>query len=282
MSAGLTALALAFYLIAAVCYSAALFLRAPAAPVQAMPNATNLSRIGRPLVYAGILAQFAAIGAWCITTRLTPFASMYGSLAVTAWAIALAFAVLDIRNKWPAVGAMALMMACVALFLAILRVQGPVATTATLASRVVSWHVLATLASFGLFFLAAGCAALYLIQNKQLKSHPVGDLFRRLPPLATLDSLAYHAVVYALPLLTLGLALGLVKVFDSPTGVSPAVWLRDAHTLTAFGTWFLYIFYLVARLAAGWRGVRLQYILLFGLLVTLTLYVVPTSTHKFN
>src|SRR5262245_46095627 len=113
-SVALTALALGLYLVAVVCYSAGLFLRAPAAPTQG-GSVADWSRFGRPLLFAGIVAQFAAIGAWCIQTRMTPFASEYGTLAVTAWTIALALAVLDIRNKWPAVGAVALLMACIAL-----------------------------------------------------------------------------------------------------------------------------------------------------------------------
>jgi ABC-type transport system involved in cytochrome c biogenesis permease subunit len=280
-SPALTAVALALYLLAAVCYSAAFFLRVPAAPQATVPAVSNLPRFGRPLLLIGLIVQFAAIGAWCMTTRVTPFASEYGTLAVTAWTIVLAFAAMDIRNRWPALGAIALIMACVTLFIAFLHARGPVAEAGILANRVVSWHVMAILASFGLFFLAAGCAVLYLVQHRQLKSHAVGGLFRRLPPLASLDSLSYHAVVYALPLLTLGLILGIIKVFDASVGMSPTAWLTDPHTLMAFTAWFLYIFYLAARLAAGWRGVRLQYILLIGLLLTFALYFVPTSTHRF-
>ena len=45
-----------------------------------------------------------------------------------------------------------------------------------------------------LLALAFGCAALYLLQHRLLKSHQVGGLFRRLPSLQMLDTVAYHAV----------------------------------------------------------------------------------------
>jgi ABC-type transport system involved in cytochrome c biogenesis permease subunit len=283
-SATLTAIAFVMYLAAAVCYGATLFLQAPTAPT-ATPATAPPPAVGRfslPLLLVGILTQFAAIGSWCVHTHRSPFASEYGTLAVTAWAIALAFAYLDIRTHLAAVGAVALPVACTVLFLGILKAQGPVAETPLLAQRIVSLHVLAILASFGLFAVAFGCAALYLLQNRLLRTHQGHGLFRRLPPLATLDSVAYHAVAYALPLLTLGLALGIAYAFHGGFRTSPHTWLWDSHTLISFVIWLLYVLYLTARLAAGWRGVRLQYLLLVGLLITLTLYMVPTSTHHFR
>ena len=280
-SAALTAMAFVFYLMAAACYGAVLFLRVPAAPATAIAFPQKVARLGQPLLFFGIIAQFVAIGAWCMTTHRSPFASEYGTLSVAAWAIALAFAVVDVRVKLPAVGAVALPLACVALFWSVLHAKGPIAETPALAHQIISLHVLAILASFGLFALAFGCAALYLQQNRLLKDHKVRSTFRRIPPLETLDSVAYHAVAYALPLLTLGLTLGIVYVFRGGLSTPPSAWLLDPHTVASFATWLLYLIYLSARLLMGWRGVRLQYILLVGLPIALTLYFIPSATHRF-
>ncbi|HLK58240.1 MAG TPA: cytochrome c biogenesis protein CcsA [Chthonomonadaceae bacterium] len=283
-SAILTSLAFALYLATAVCYGAILFLHAPSAPTLRANGADSnrTARLGRPLLLAGILVQFAAIGFWCAFTHRSPFASEYGTLMVAAWAIALAFAILDFRTKLPLVGAIALLVACVLLGWGVAHAGGPVAENPLLNQQIVSVHVLAIVTSFGLFAVAFGCAALYLLQNRLLKEHSVSGLFRRIPPLATLDSVAYHAVAYALPLLTLGLAVGFAQAFGGAGHHSPREWLLDAKTLVSIATWFLYVFYLGARLVVGWRGVRLQYILLAGLFVTLALYIVPTTAHRFN
>ena len=145
----------------------------------------------------------------------------------------------------------------------------------------VSLHVLTILASFALFALAFGCAALYLLQNKLLKKRDVHESLRRLPSLATLDTVAYHSVAYALPLLTLGLTLGIAYIYSGAVHIPPARWFADPHTTLSFAAWGLYIVYLGARLGLGWRGVRLQYILLAGLVVALAIYALPTSTHHF-
>ena len=279
----LTALALLCYIGAAVCYGAVFFLLAPAAPVPASRKpAPDTSRFGRPLLLAGITAQFAAIGFWCVTTHRSPFAGDFGTLAVMAWAIALAVGLLDLRVKMPAVGAIALSVACVILFSAILQARSPVAATREINGQAVNLHVLAILASYGLLAVAFGCAAIYLLQSRLLKQKQIHPMLRRLPPLETLDRTAYHAVAYALPLLTLGLILGIARVFGGGLHSTPDQWLRDPHTLSAFAPWLLYIGYLTARLAVGWRGVRLQYILVAGLLLTLALYLIPSSTHRFS
>jgi ABC-type transport system involved in cytochrome c biogenesis permease subunit len=281
LSATLTALAFALYLAAAVCYGAVLSLHAPAAPSPSGAAPAHLTRYGRPFLLAGIAVQFVAVGAWCVTTRRSPFASEYGTLAVWAWAIALAFAALDFRARLPAVGAVALPVACAALFWGVLHARSPIAETPLLTGQIVSLHVLAILASFGLFVAAFGCAALYLLQNRLLKARKVNGLFRRLPPLETLDTVAFHAVAFALPLLTIGLALGMVRAFGGGLPEPPAAWLTDFHNLAGIATWLLYVFYLGARLLAGWRGVRLQYILVLGFLIALALFIVPSSTHRF-
>jgi ABC-type transport system involved in cytochrome c biogenesis permease subunit len=278
-SATLTILAFALYLGAVVCYGALLWRYGP--PGSASPGA-GLVRFGRPLLFGGIAVQVAAIGMLCVSRHSSPFASDYGTLAVTAWAIALAFAALDIRYRIPAVGGPALLVACLVLCWAVTRVNAPVAESRIIDSQVVSLHVLLYLSSLGLFVVAFGCAALYLVQNRLLKAHRMNSLFRRLPPLETLDTLAFQSAACALPLLTAGIAAGVVRAFGGGLALPPSAWILDGRTLWVIGVWLVYLFYLLARVLAGWRGVRLQYILLVGLPCAIVLYAIPTRTHHFH
>ncbi len=280
----LTLTAFALYLASSACSGATLFLQAPAAPagVSALPVSGRIARYGRPLLLAGIVIQFAAIGAWCVATHQTPFASEAGTLSVLAWVIAIAIAVLDYRSKLPAVSAVALVFACLALSGGVLQSHEPIAATPMLRSQIITLHVLAILAGFGLFAVAFGCAALYLLQNRALREKPAQGLFRKLPPLATLDSVAYRSVAFALPLLTLGLAIGFEQAIYGTVTHTLAAWFADPRILLSLVVWLNYVVYLSARLLLGWRGVRLQYILLIGMLIALALYLVPTSTHRFS
>jgi len=279
----LTILSLLCYLASAACNGSVL-LNTPTAPagVPAMPPTSPLTRFGRPLLLLGIAIQFFAIGMWCISTHASPFASETGTLTVLAWMIAIAMAALDYRSRLPAVSAVALLVACLAICGGVLLAREPIAANPALRSQIINLHVFAIVAGFGLFAVAFGCAALYLLQNRALREKPAQGLFRKLPPLATLDTVAYRSVMIALPLLTLGLVIGFEQAFTATTAPSLIGWFSDPRVVLSLVVWFNYVAYLGARLALGWRGVKLQYILLIGMVIALALYLVPPSTHRFS
>jgi ABC-type uncharacterized transport system permease subunit len=89
------------------------------------------------------------------------------------------------------------------------------------------------LAAFAGFTLAAALAALYLWQEKRLKSRAPDILSLRLPPLASLERLTRRTVLVSLPLLTLGLAAGIVRSRRDRTGF-------DALEVVTVLTWAVY------------------------------------------
>jgi len=279
----LTILSLLCYLASSACNGSVL-LNTPtaAAGVPALQPTSPVTRFGRPLLLLGIVIQFFAIGMWCISTHASPFASETGTLTVLAWMIAIAMAALDYRSRLPAVSAVALLVACLAICGGILLAREPIAANPALRSQIINLHVFAIVAGFGLFAVAFGCAALYLLQNRALREKPAQGLFRKLPPLATLDTVAYRSVMIALPLLTLGLIIGLEQAFTATTAPTLVGWFSDPRVVLSLVVWCNYVAYLGARLALGWRGVKLQYILLIGMVIALALYAVPPSTHRFS
>ncbi len=284
-SALLTAVAFGLYLAAAVCYGAILFLDAPAAPAaMGSANASKLPiRYATLFVVAGIAMLLAAIGANCVRTHHSPFASEYGTLVVAAWVISITFLVIDRRARLPALGAVAMLAVCVVLGFAYAHAHSHISSDPLLGDQIVTIHVVAIIASFGLTLAATGCAALYLLQDRLLKQHSKSRVLGRLPALTTLDTVAFQCIAYALPLLTLGLGVAMAIVFGGGTNTAPIVWFTDAHFISSAALWVLFAIYLSARLTVGWRGVRLQYILLIGIICAFAFYALPTvSAHHFN
>ncbi len=277
-----SALALAFYLASTACYGAAYTLDSPSAPEADRPFGSRVAAFGRPLLILGIVTQTIATGLWCVLTHLSPFAAKYGTLSVFAWTLAIIYLGFEIRFRLKALGAAAMLIVSLFLFWALLHSGRPPAETRLIETQVISLHVMAILISYSLFTLAFVCALLYLIQNRLLKARKVIGTLRRIPPLATLDNIAFQAVAYGLPLLTAGLALGIAYLAHLSPPPAASIWLKDPHNLAAYIVWLIYAFYLVARMALGWRGVRLQYILITGLLIALLLYIVPGPTHRFK
>ena len=283
-SALLTAVAFGLYLIAAVCYGAILFLDAPAAPAAmgAVNASTRPTRYAALFVVAGIIVLFAAIGANCIRTHHSPFASEYGTLVVAAWVLSITFIVMDRRSRLPAIGAFAMFTVCIVLGFASAHAHGHISSDPLIGDQIVTIHVIAIVASFGLILVASGCAGLYLVQDRLLKLHSRRHVLGRLPALTTLDTIAFQCIAYALPLLTLGLSVPLAIVFGGGTNVAPRVWFTDATFISSAALWVLFAVYLSARLTVGWRGVRLQYILLIGILCAFAIYALPTaSAHHY-
>ena len=227
-----------------------------------------------------------AIGVHCARTHQTPFTTPAETLSASAWAIALAYLALELtlKPKPTALGAVALPAAFLCLFAgAFLHPAQPAALTSAtplLNSRLVSLHILAILFAFGLLVLAFGCAALYLLQHRMLKRKRLaGSLFGKLPPLASLDHLAFALVAFAFPLLTVGLAAGVVEALAGGFG---GHWGADPMVLTSVVTWLVYGVYLALHVLAQWRGPRANYLLLGGLFAALVTYFVPTTAHRFG
>ena len=267
--------AAALYLLGSVAYGAHLLLRLPL-----------LALSGRLATMLAIVMHTVAIGVHCARTHQTPFMTPAETLSAGAWAIALVYLALEIslKPKPTALGAVALPAAFLCLFAgAFLHSAQPAALTSAtplLNSRLVSLHILAILFAFGLLVLAFGCAALYLTQHRMLKRKRLaGSLFGKLPPLASLDHLAFALVAFAFPLLTVGLAAGVVEALAGGFG---GRWGADPMVLTSVVTWLVYGVYLALHVLAQWRGPRANYLLLGGLLAALVTYFVPTTAHRFG
>ncbi len=239
------------------------------------------STLPRWMVRVGIVLQFFAIGAYCVTVKRSPFAGMFGTLSFVGWSIAIAFALFELRLRIGVAGAIALLTSAMFLFRALLVSHEVVAPNPVLRTPLTTLHVGAILISFGLFVVAFAASLLYLWQDRELKRKQVRPAFRRLPSLQTLDQMAWTSVAVALPLMTIGLALGMVRVFGPGIAHTPAEWFFDPHTIMSLLAWGVYLFYLGARLGAGWYGTRLQYILIVGMALVLSLTFAPSVPHRF-
>lgn len=261
---------LVVYLAGAVVLGANLFLRRPGLLVS-----------GRVLAVAGALAHTAAIGLRCAELRQAPFGTPGEALSALAWMVALTYLGGDVLWRMPATGPFALGLSFL-LVIASWLAPGYHGTPAPdlLHNRAIGLHISATLAAIGAFALAFCCAALYLIEHRILK-HKHGLVWlKRLPPLVQVESAAFALVAFGFPLLTLGILAGFVRVFAGDA--LPAGWWTDPHSLLAFVVWAVYGVYLLARLRGGWPPTRTAYVLLFGLALSLLLFLAPSATHRFG
>lgn len=129
-------------------------------------------------------------------------------------------------------------------------------------------HVVAFVLA-GVCLVVAGVAGgSYLALHRRLK-HPGAMLaVGRYPSLETLERLNIRAATVGFPLLTIGLWLGMLQIWNQP---DRAAWLMDAKVVCAVIVWLIYALLLHLQHLPTFRGTRVAWLSMLstlGLLVT--------------
>jgi ABC-type uncharacterized transport system permease subunit len=231
----------------------------------------RLGRLATWGVRAGWVAQGALLAAQAVAAGRFPWTTWAGSLNLFVWLIVSVYLFWGCRSRFRLLG-LAVMPLAVPLFVAAWAGGGTGQTRATGYPNVfLVAHVGLVLAGFAGLTLAAALAALYLWQERRLKRHEVGILTVRAPALVTLDGLAARTVALSLPVLTLGIVAGLVRLADEGERV-------DALVAVTLAVWMVYAALLALRLV-GWRGRRAAYVALGGLGLVLAVHFGLVLTH---
>jgi ABC-type transport system involved in cytochrome c biogenesis permease subunit len=111
-------------------------------------------------------------------------------------------------------------------------------------------HVMMVLLGYAALLLTAVASIFYLVQERQLKQKKSVSVFKRLPPLGTLDNLITNSMSFGFVFITLGVVAGSAWAFIE----SGTAWISDPRVALAFVTWGFYLVMVFLRATAGWRG----------------------------
>ena len=221
-------------------------------------------------VRLGWLAQTALLVVQATSEDGFPWGTWAGSLNLFVWLVVTVY--LGVRRPYRLVGLAVMPLAAVLLVVARAGGGTGIGTRSQYSNAFLVLHVGLVLVAFAGFTLAAALSAFYLWQERRLKRREVTILRRPAPSLATLDSLAARAVMFSLPALTLGLAVGLVRLFADGERV-------DALVAATVATWFVWAAYLVLRTTRGWTGRRAAYVALVGFALVIVIRLALPATH---
>ncbi|MBI5231506.1 MAG: cytochrome c biogenesis protein CcsA [Coriobacteriales bacterium] len=265
--------ALVLYVGATVLYAYQFLLRKPVAAWWA-----------RFFTGAGFLAQTISIGANSVAQGGTPLTGP-NQLMLAAWALVLLYFVIEHLIKLKVYGAFLIPIAVVLMiasrFLGPAGVQPP-APNPLLDSWRVGVHVALIIFANAGFAFGAISSALYLYQGTRLKKHKTNLITRRLPSLATLQTIARRAIGLSFPVYTIGLVLGIIRALE--TDISG--WWADPRIMLSGLVWLVFGFYLLAVYRRGVSGKTASWIAIGGLFLVIVLAVlartVPVGFHVFG
>jgi ABC-type uncharacterized transport system permease subunit len=222
-------------------------------------------------VRLGWLAQTALLAVQAAREDGFPWSTWAGSLNLFVWLVVTVYLFWGSRRPYRLLGLT--VMPLVAALLVVARAGGGtgVGERSHYSNLFLVVHVGLVLLAFAGFTLIAALSALYLWQERRLKQRATTILRRPAPSLATLDGLSLRLAAFSLPALTLGIAVGIVRLARNGDSV-------DALVVATLVTWVVWAAYLVVRLR-GIAGRRAAYLALAGFLLVIVVRLALPATH---
>jgi ABC-type uncharacterized transport system permease subunit len=166
-----------------------------------------------------------------------PLTNLFEVFIFLAWSIALIYMLVGPAYRLSLMGAFTAPLVVLLQGFALLApidIRHPVKLPA---NSWVEFHASISLIAYGAFALACIAGVMYLIQERQLKTHQLHSIFYHLPPLTDLFAAITRLLWWGFALYTLGLVSGFLTGRPLPR----------AQMVCAFGVWILYAAILQGR-----------------------------------
>lgn len=223
----------------------------------------------RKVLWAGLALHTLGLGLFSVAMGHLPITHVAETFAPLSWVLMFLYLALGERWHVEVVGTVAAPAACVMTLFSAGALWGE--RPAPVTSFWIKLHVMSIILGYASFILAAACALLYFLQARNLKAKKLGGLFSVLPPLDTLDQVAYRFIRAGFPLMVVGIATGVL--------LNGWTWKWDLQETVVAATGLVYTLYLHARIA-GWRGRKVNSILLLAFVCVLASLFIPGASHN--
>lgn len=190
-----------------------------------------------------------------------PITNLFEVIIFVAWSIALFYLVIGPAYRLSLMGAFT---APVVVLLQLFGLFAPIDRRHPVRLPANSWlefHASMSLVAYGAFALACIAGVMYLVQERQLKTHQLRSIFYHLPPLTDLFAAITRLLWWGFVLYTLGLVSGFFVG-------QPLPW---AQIICAIGVWILYALILQGRYLRWFAPKRVAALCIIGFSAALTL-----------
>jgi ABC-type uncharacterized transport system permease subunit len=224
-------------------------------------------RIFRPLrfnffaVVLGFVFQTAFMSIRGRELGRCPITNLFEVMIFVAWSIALFYILIGPAYRLSLMGAFTAPVVVLLQFFALL---APIDRRESVRLPANSWlefHASMALVAYGAFALASVAGIMYLVQERQLKTHELHSIFYHLPPLTDLFAAITRLLWWGFALYTLGLISGFFVG-------QPLPW---AQVICAIGVWVLYGLILQGRYLRWFAPKRVATLCIVAFSAALTL-----------
>ena len=222
-------------------------------------------------VRLGWLVQTALLAVQAAREDGFPWGTWAGSLNLFVWLVVATYLFWGSRRPYRLLGLTVMPLAAALLIVARAGGGTGVGPQSKYSNLFLVVHVGLVLLAFAGLTLAACLSGLYLWQERRLKRRAATILCRPVPALVTLDRLVVRLVSVSVPLLTVGIAVGLGRLLARGDAV-------DALMVATLVTWAAWTGYLVLRLR-GLAGRRAAYVALAGFLLVIVVRLALPAAH---
>ncbi len=246
--------------------------------------AENAGRVGLGLLLFGAVLQLGDLAIHAVESprMLAAHASVLNALCLGWVIIGIAFAS---QLRVPLLGVViAPLASLMTLEVAIAATRPAVLpqSAGLLAGVGIMAHAFLGYAGYASFFAAALGAALYLLQDRELRRKRLGPLFEYLPPLARSTFIMKRGVALGVPLLAAAALTAMLLLRDESRR---AELVQDPAIRTLFAVWVFSVFVLALGRWHGWtRRRQAALVFLLGLIVIgfQTLLIFGGNFHSFS
>ena len=232
-------------------------------------SSPRFTRFGTWGVRLGWLAQTGLLAVQVARTDGFPWSTWAGSLNLFVWLVVGTYLIWGCRPRYRLLGLSVMPLAAVLFLVARFGGGTDAGEQSHYGNLFLVLHVGFVLAAFAGFTLAAALAGIYLWEERRLKRRASDILALRLPSLVTLERVTVRTVAVSLPILTLGLGAGFVRLHQQGRSL-------DALMAVTVVTWLVYGSFLAVR-PAGRRG---AYVVIAGFVLVILVRIALAGSHS--
>lgn len=230
----------------------------------------EFSKLARTALLVALGIHAAVVAVRYIGQGHAPLANAGEAITFFTFCIAAVYAFLETRTGTQSLGIFILTIVFAFQMHATFHYQafGPIAEK--LNSHWFATHAGTSIMSFSAFAIAAVASTIYVLLYRELHTGRPGFIFRRMPPLQTLDTMAYQGVLLGFVLLTIGMVTGMIWA----KGAWGKYWSWDPKQCSALTMWLMYGTYLVIRKRGSWNGKHIAYFAMIGFLFLVFTFII--------